>query len=54
MYLGHLYTFADQQVYGYITNTKVKFVIIISNPNDAVLRTADIVQVRACLCSHLH
>ena len=32
-YLGHLYPAEDYRVYGYVTNTKVKFVVVVEASN---------------------
>ncbi|CAB5333146.1 uncharacterized protein OCT59_028091 [Rhizophagus irregularis] len=39
-YLGLLYALEDLAVYGYVTNTKVKFVVVLSIP-DAVIKNMD-------------
>ncbi|CAG8515068.1 416_t:CDS:2 [Funneliformis caledonium] len=39
-YLGLLYAMEDLAVYGYITNTRVKFVVVLSVP-DAVIKNTD-------------
>ncbi|CAI2169204.1 16232_t:CDS:2 [Funneliformis geosporum] len=39
-YLGLLYAMEDLAVYGYITNTRVKFVVVLSVP-DAVIKNSD-------------
>lgn len=43
LYLGLLYPTEDYQVYGYVTNTKVKFVIVVESSNtqlrDSEIRT---------------
>ncbi|XP_065181497.1 trafficking protein particle complex subunit 2-like protein [Sycon ciliatum] len=33
MYLGILYPTEDYKIYGYVTNTKVKFIVIVDNTN---------------------
>ncbi|RUP51281.1 trafficking protein particle complex 2 [Jimgerdemannia flammicorona] len=40
VYLGLLYAMEDLAVYGYMTNTRVKFIIVVSVP-DAVIKDAD-------------
>ncbi|ORZ11135.1 Sedlin [Absidia repens] len=40
LYLGLLYAMEDLAVYGYMTNTKVKFVVVVS-VTDGVIRDAD-------------
>ncbi|KAF0556895.1 Sedlin [Gigaspora margarita] len=39
-YLGLLYAMEDLAVYGYLTNTRVKFVVVLSVP-DAVIKNSD-------------
>lgn len=43
LYLGLLYPTEDYKVYGYVTNTKVKFVIVVESSNtqlrDSEIRT---------------
>ncbi|XP_002159058.1 trafficking protein particle complex subunit 2-like protein [Hydra vulgaris] len=41
LYLGLLYPTEDYKVYGYVTNTKIKFVIVVDSGN-ATLRDNDI------------
>lgn len=36
LYLGHLFTVEDYKIYGYITNTKVKFVVILQDCSQEV------------------
>ena len=33
LYLGSLYTLEHQKVFGYVTNTKIKLVIVVDNTN---------------------
>ena len=33
LYLGSLYTSEHQKVFGYVTNTKIKLVIVVDNTN---------------------
>lgn len=46
MYLGHLYSFEDRHVYGYITNTKIKYVVVVTSPENAMVRNSEMLQVR--------
>ncbi|CAG8445925.1 6164_t:CDS:2 [Scutellospora calospora] len=43
-YLGLLYAMEDLAVYGYLTNTRVKFVVVLSVP-DAVIKNSDMKNV---------
>ncbi|RIB16515.1 Sedlin [Gigaspora rosea] len=43
-YLGLLYAMEDLAVYGYLTNTRVKFVVVLSVP-DAVIKNSDMKSV---------
>ena len=44
LYLGSLYTSEHQKVFGYVTNTKIKFVIVVDNTN-TTLRDNEIRQM---------
>ncbi|CAG8433045.1 6331_t:CDS:2 [Ambispora gerdemannii] len=43
-YLGLLYAMEDLAVYGYLTNTRVKFVIVLAVP-DAIIRDLEMKNV---------
>ena len=44
LYLGSLYTSEHQKVFGYVTNTRIKFVIVVDNTN-TTLRDNEIRQM---------
>ncbi|KAK2161662.1 hypothetical protein LSH36_112g05040 [Paralvinella palmiformis] len=42
LYLGLLYPTEDYKVYGYVTNTKIKFVIVVESSSNISLRDNEI------------
>lgn len=49
MYLGVLFSMEDLSVYGYMTNTKIKFIIVLTVP-DVIIKDLDMKNVRRDLC----
>jgi len=45
MYLGVLFSMEDLSVYGYMTNTKIKFIIVLTVP-DVIIKDLDMKNVR--------
>lgn len=45
MYLGVLFSMEDLSVYGYMTNTKIKFITVLTVP-DVIIKDTDMKNVR--------